>query len=242
MSGRVKIASRSSSSRSTGSGAVADQIRVRVREAHVVARLLAGRGQLARIAARASVGEKSRQPSSSGACRHEVGEPLAERAARSRPGGRCDRTSPSTTSARVSAWSKPSLVRIAMAPPSAFKSEQRVRSRHEIHAVDRALRDQRPVHRVAERLVEADAVLVDRETLRQAEQRRADEAAVLHVGLQRVALHLVDEHAAQGAVHEIGEIERALLPDLGRVGALARWWRFDRCRAPRRAASCRRPR
>src|SRR5690606_15828206 len=58
--------------------------------------------------------------------------------------------------------------------------------------------------------------LIDGDALRQAEQRRADEAAVLEIGLQRVVLRLVDENAREIAPHEVGEIERgAALEILG---------------------------
>ena len=57
---------------------------------------------------------------------------------------------------------------------------------HHVEAVDGAVGDQVPVHRVAERLIDAHAVLVDRETLRRAQHRRGGEAAVEQVRLELV--------------------------------------------------------
>ena len=55
---------------------------------------------------------------------------------------------------------------------------------------------------------------------RRAEQRRSGVAAKVHIGLKRVPLHFVDVHAVQRAVHEIGQIERAAVFDVGRCGGL----------------------
>ena len=42
------------------------------------------------------------------------------------------------SSARVPAWSKPFLVRIGDRAAERVQAEQRVRARHQVHAVDRA--------------------------------------------------------------------------------------------------------
>jgi hypothetical protein len=42
----------------------------------------------------------------------------------------------------------------------------------------------------------------------------------LNVGLQRVALRLVHEHAPHAALHEVGQSERMLLAQLGGSGRL----------------------
>jgi hypothetical protein len=55
--------------------------------------------------------------------------------------------------------------------------EHRV-ARVDVEPLDRPVRDEVPVDRVAERLVDAHAVLIDRETLRHADDRRRHEAAV----------------------------------------------------------------
>ena len=58
-------------------------------------------------------------------------------------------------------------------------------------------REEIPVDGVAERLVDADAVLIHDESLRQTEQRRRREAAELQVGLERIALGFVDVDARE---------------------------------------------
>ena len=57
------------------------------------------------------------------------------------------------------------------------QAEHRVRSL-QVHLVDRHVRQQIEIHRVAERLVEADAVDVNREALRRALQRRRLEPVI----------------------------------------------------------------
>jgi hypothetical protein len=62
--------------------------------------------------------------------------------------------------------------------------------------------------------------LIDREPLRQPEQRRADEAPILDIRLQRIALRIVREHAAEIPAHEVCEVERALCANLFRARGL----------------------
>jgi hypothetical protein len=104
------------------------------------------------------------------------------------------------------------------------QAEQGIGSRHQRDRGDRGGRQQVPADDVAERLVEADAVDVERQSLRRAEQRRRRVAAKAHVGLPRVALDLVDVDAAETAVHEFAEGERAASRDVGAGG------RLNRCR------------
>ena len=61
-----------------------------------------------------------------------------------------------------------------------------------VDAVDGIGRQEVPVDGVAERLVDAHAVLIDGEALRQAVDRRSLKAAVLDAGLELVALQVVD--------------------------------------------------
>src|SRR5207244_9280903 len=70
------------------------------------------------------------------------------------------------------------------------EAEQRVRSGDQIDRGDRRSRDQVPVHGIAEGLVDAHAVLVHRDPLRRAEQRRGGEAPVADIGLEGIALYL----------------------------------------------------
>jgi hypothetical protein len=76
-------------------------------------------------------------------------------------------------------------------------AEDRVRAGDQVDRPDRVRRDEIPVDRVAERLVQPDAIEVHRQALRGPEQRGREEAAVLHVRLQRVALHRVEVDAAE---------------------------------------------
>ena len=77
----------------------------------------------------------------------------------------------------------------------------------DIQTIDRALRDEIPIHRVAERLVDAHTVLIDRHALRGADGGRGLKAAILHVRLERVDCGVVDEHARdlphQGVRHAL---------------------------------------
>ena len=98
--------------------------------------------------------------------------------------------------------------------------EQRVAARHQRDRGDGRLGHQVPAHHVAEGLVQAHAVHVDRQALRAAQQRRRAVAAVVHVGLEGVVLHLVDVHAAQAAVHEAAEVDGVAALDLRRVRGL----------------------
>ena len=81
--------------------------------------------------------------------------------------------------------------------------EQRIRPRHQRGLGDGDARDQVPTHHVAKRLIEAHAIHVDREALRRAEQRRGGVAAVVHVGLEGVALHFIHVHAVEAPVHRV---------------------------------------
>ena len=71
----------------------------------------------------------------------------------------------------------------------------------DVGASDRDRRDEIPVDGVAERLVDADAVHVDREALRRALQGRGREAAVAQVLEEAVALHVGRVHAGD-ALHQ----------------------------------------
>jgi hypothetical protein len=98
------------------------------------------------------------------------------------------------------------------------QAEQRVRAGQQHDAGKRSLRDQIPVDDVAERLVDAHAVLEHRYALRRAEQRAGRKAAEVDVHLVRVALHLVDVDAAELAAHEVGQVQalRLAQPLVGR--------------------------
>ena len=87
-------------------------------------------------------------------------------------------------------------------PAERVESEERVRSRHQRRRRDRQRRNQIPAHDFAERLIEPDAVHVNRQALRRAEKRRRRVAAIVDVGLKRIALDLVDGDAGEPLVQE----------------------------------------
>ncbi|PAV92805.1 hypothetical protein WR25_07095 [Diploscapter pachys] len=99
-------------------------------------------------------------------------------------------------------------------PAQRIAPEQRIRPRHQRRRPDRGGGNQIPADHVAERLIHADAVEVDRQALRRAEQRRGGEAAIVDVRLQRVALHLVDEHAPGQSAQIVGQVQRMAARDL----------------------------
>ena len=67
------------------------------------------------------------------------------------------------------------------------------------------LGNQVPADHVAEGFVEPHAVHEHRQALGRAEQGAGGEAAVVEVGLQRVAGHFVDRHAGQAALEVFGQ-------------------------------------
>src|SRR5262245_7934111 len=71
------------------------------------------------------------------------------------------------------------------------EAEDRI-ARVDVQAVDRPFRDEVPVDRIAEGFVDAHAVLIDRYTLRRADGRRRNEAAVLNLGLEWVDREVVN--------------------------------------------------
>ena len=114
------------------------------------------------------------------------------------------------------------LVWIDSAPPSVFSPNNGFDPG--ISVVDAmAMRWKKiPAHDFAERLVQPHAVHVDRQALRRAEQWGGRVAAIVDVRLKRVALDLVDVHAVQTPVEEVGEIQRAALRDVALGGRLDR--------------------
>ena len=72
---------------------------------------------------------------------------------------------------------------------------------------DGDLGDEVPLDDVAEGLVLADAVEVDREASGRADERRGGIAAIVDVGLEGVVLVLVDVDAVEAALHGVGEID-----------------------------------
>src|SRR5262245_36258843 len=74
------------------------------------------------------------------------------------------------------------------------EAEDRIAGKH-VETPDRPLRDQVPVHGVAEDFVDAHAVLIDRYALRRAKGWTSLEAAELDLGLKRIDRKISDEDA-----------------------------------------------
>ncbi|GJE46777.1 hypothetical protein AEGHOMDF_5985 [Methylobacterium soli] len=86
------------------------------------------------------------------------------------------------------------------------EAEDRI-ARHDVDAVDRDLRDQIQVDGVAEGLVDAHAVLVDRQTLRHAGHRRGLEAAIVDVDAVVVALRIREVQTGHAPSQRIDRVE-----------------------------------
>ncbi len=78
-----------------------------------------------------------------------------------------------------------------------IEAEQRIGAGHQRHAGDCVGRQQLPVHRVAERLVHAHAVLIDGNALREPEQWRRGKTPELDVRLKRIRLCFVRVYAGE---------------------------------------------
>ena len=81
-------------------------------------------------------------------------------------------------------------------------------------AVDRRGGDEIPVHRVAKNLVDANAVLIDGEPLRHAFNRRGREAAKLDIGLELIAVDVVDDRARHVLLDRLFDRRRSAALDL----------------------------
>ena len=101
-----------------------------------------------------------------------------------------------------------------------IETEHRIRARHEGDRGDRVLRNQIPVHGVAERLIHPDAVHVDRQALRRAEERRCREAVIVDIELERIVRTLAHVDAAEVVVEIVGYPERLLTLHVFAVGGL----------------------
>ena len=86
---------------------------------------------------------------------------------------------------------------------------QGIRAAEQAEACDRIHGHQIPVHRIAQGFVEPHAVLVDRQTHGQAEQRRCGIASIVEVGLQRIALGRVEMHTAEAPAEKIRDFRAA---------------------------------
>ena len=102
------------------------------------------------------------------------------------------------------------------------RAAERVESEHgvgafERHPLHRRIRDQVPIDRVAEGLVESDPVDIDRQPLSVARQGRRLEAAIHHVGLERVILGLVERNPGEAAFQRLQDAGITLAADIGAV-------------------------
>ena len=106
--------------------------------------------------------------------------------------------------------------------PQRIEAKQRIGARHQGHGRNRGARNQVPAHHIAKRLVHTHAIHVHRQALGRAQQRRRRVAAVIHIHLEGIALHLVDVDAAQAAIHEVTQLQRAAALDVPAPGHLYR--------------------
>ena len=95
------------------------------------------------------------------------------------------------------------------------EAEHRIGSGNQGDRGDRILRDQVPVHDIAEWLVYSHTIDEYRQTLRCAEQRGRGEPAKIDVRLKRVVLAVIERDAAQVIVQILGKVLRFLSLDLG---------------------------
>jgi hypothetical protein len=85
---------------------------------------------------------------------------------------------------------------------------------HDSDRLYRRGRDQIPVDGIAERFVDAHAVLINRKSLRCAGHGRCDEAAKLHIWLKRIAGNLVDDDSRHVFLQSVRDVQRPGLLDL----------------------------
>ena len=98
-------------------------------------------------------------------------------------------------------------------PSQRVQAERRVVG-HDRDRFDRGGWNKVPVDDVAERLVDAHAVLVHCEPLRRPRYGRCDESAELHVRLKRVARDLVDDNTRHIFHKGVADVQRSGLLDL----------------------------
>ncbi len=85
---------------------------------------------------------------------------------------------------------------------------------HQVDGLYRGGRNQIPVHGIAERLIDAHAVLINRKPLGGARYRRSNEAAKFHVRLKRIAGNFTDGDARHVLTQGVGDVQRPGLLDL----------------------------
>ena len=102
------------------------------------------------------------------------------------------------------------------------QAEQRVGAGHQRDRGNRRFRDEVPAHHIAERLIQAHAVQINRQPLWRAQQGRRGKAAVIHIRLKRIVLHLIDVNAADVAVQKIRQAEAIAALQVGIGGRLHR--------------------
>ena len=94
------------------------------------------------------------------------------------------------------------------------QAEQGIGAADQVNAVDRRFGQQVPIHRVAQRPVDAHAVLVYRHALGKAQQGGNGITAVLYIRLQGVVLRVVVGDAGQVMPEIIGNIEALRTVDI----------------------------
>ena len=94
------------------------------------------------------------------------------------------------------------------------EAKKRIRPWHQDRGGDRQPGNEVPAHHLPERLIQADAVHEHRNALRRAEEWRCRVAAIVDVGLERIALDFVDIDPVQPPVQEVRKVQRAAPEDV----------------------------
>ena len=92
---------------------------------------------------------------------------------------------------------------------------------HERHAIDGGFRNEVPVDDVAKNFVDADAVLIDGQALRRADDGRGGKAAIVEVALKLVP-GLIAERLRRASLRDIASSSATLLGRFRTVSTRAR--------------------
>ena len=88
-------------------------------------------------------------------------------------------------------------------PAKCVETEERIGARQEGDLGYNAARNQIPADNIAKRLVEANTVKVDRDTLRCSEKGRGCISSVVEIGLKWIALNLVETDTPKSSIEQI---------------------------------------
>ena len=91
--------------------------------------------------------------------------------------------------------------------PDGVEAVDRI-ARNQRQLVDGVLRDEVPIDGVAKDFVDAHAVLIDREPLWRADDRRCDEAAIVEILLELIAGLVAERNTGQAALQGVQQVRR----------------------------------